>query len=472
MSTAGNPDIAHAQPVPPLEADGDAPVDIKAVSRAGSLEQFSSEDESNQCLSRSGALKSASPPFSTPPPVTAVTEIRSIVQECHSGIEDHSTEPILTSTQHKPTQGNGSLSAQPSFRGFSSEEDEGASEPEAERDDAGPDLSNLKTTKSPHTISAHGSFQGFSDEEVEEVQSFPGDQDEPMGQPLESNADASNAGDPIHLFEDTTGWIPHRPGGFHHHPTPAWLGVSFSPVNARPGSSALVPMGPSPSAKLKHNRFIERTRRTKFDAKRPFIPRHRPFTPRTPTLAVGQGIQFPPPGWTNATLQQPTWSTTPTRSPTLGPSHHAAHGSSSGLGYDKEMIDMGSIKGSGSSPTMPKQHVDAARPGVGNTTPDTLSGSPHRTRRESSDRTPQLSSVGCSLIYVGPPPVICALGQLHPPCSHSERALIANPRQGKGERSQPHFSAHVWYPCVAKVRGAERKDSQFPRGHVPGRWRV
>jgi hypothetical protein len=447
-SIAGTSDPSYAGPVSPPEVDRHIPTDVQAPSRAGSFEQFASEDKTNRCTPGSHNLTPTNTSFPALPPVTVAAGIGPVVPECISRSSDHSHEPVLADTRPKLAQQDSALSAQSSFIAFSSEEEEGALGADIGRHSAGPEPSNR--------ISAHGSFRDFSDEEVEEMQPVFGDRAQTVNQLLDNHAGISGAGNPIHPLGKSLGWGSSGPSNGHHHPVSAWPDASFSKPSTGPGPSSWVSMRPpfetqgdateprataqgrrdsrnwETSTKLKQDKFLERTRRIKFDVNRPFIPLHRPFTPQT--SPVGQGVTFPS---SSAMPQQPTWFTPPTQAPRPGPSSYRSNTS---LDRDQEMVDVDFIADSRPSPAISNQRDDAVRPSTSNTPLCSPSGSPRRTNRENLGHTSRLSSASYFSVSTDSSSDVHTTDKPHSPyyCpkhGFRGRALVANCRQGEGEGS-------------------------------------
>ena len=434
--TAGNLDSNRVLPVSPLRADGDVSVDIQALSKANSFEQFSSEDETNQPTSRSRGLASTPPSIPAPPHDLTSVRVGPVVPEFIHGSGNHTDEPDLASTRPESAQRGGLLSAQPSFKGFSSEEEEGPQEVDTERDSAGPgspsprtneipapshtiksgDVAPLRllrdgthddphckiTPSTPRRISSFGSFQDFSDEEAEDIQPTPGSRSQNANQLLYNNTDDLSTGGSILPLENSIGWTSSRPSAH-------WPDVPFSPSGAGSGPSARGLRDKVTSTRLKHDAYVERARRVKFDAERPFAPRHRPFAPRTST--AGGSIPLPLTGWSSATAPKPIRFTSATQAPCPGPSRHTASNPNDDLDCDEEMIDVESPEGFLSPPTVPNQRVGATGPSTG-------------THHEDLSRTSRPSLVSYLPITVDSlSDVVYILDQPHSACNRTEYGL-------------------------------------------------
>ena len=424
-SGTGNFATVHNQRVLPPEANLDPSIDVKAISRAGSFEQFSSEDEAYRSISKDRSpTPTPSPPVLHPIPVSS---------ETGPWTSRQSSEPI--SAQSMPAWNGSLLSARSSFQGFS-EEDEGAPERDAEQRIVEPGLPEPKAKgcSNPDGISAQGSFQAFSDEETDGIQqSIPGYQGR-----SDQLLDNSNC-DSVGPLEGSAGWKSRPPAA--HNSEPALPDVPFAAVRPEP-STSVSGEGPLPdkgdtlaatqrgwdssdiptTSKLKHGAFIERNRRVKFGGERPFTPQHRPFHPRTPISAISRETPLYSLGLLTTGPQQPTWHADPHIS-SPGPSRFTEYGSK----HDEEMIGVESVA-THFPPTIPSS--------AGRSERDEEMIGVDSVATHSSPAIP--NPVGCFSAHVVLIFNTAYLDRPHSPCDRAEhtfrgRALIANPRQWKGE---------------------------------------
>jgi hypothetical protein len=395
-SITGSPDNIRSQRcVSPVEADRVVFINVKATSKEGSFEQFSSEDESNQHASQGCSLVPTSTLPSTLSPVP-------VIAESNPRIETYPSEHTSDGAQSRVARNDASLSARSSFRIFSPEEEERVIELDSEERNLEPELPAPKLDESPtlSRISAHGSFQAFSDEEMEEMWPVFNNQNHSRNQ-LPDNSTCN----PARPFETSAGWRSRPP--VSGNPKSAWPDASSTSAITRPESTSSVSAGIRPctesdlqvatrgrwassdiptTTKLKHDAFLEKTRRIKFDAPRPFSPRHRPFVPRTSTSVASQGTSFPSFEFSTTAPQQSTQHTGLPRITGLGPSRDIARGS-----HHDEMIEVDPVVVSHSSPIMPRQYASTTprpvRPGFQGTSPPCMD-------HEDLHTTPRLRPAG------------------------------------------------------------------------------